>query len=411
MITPEEKLILRELAKQYAFEASKEVNSERRERARRINELSEERPLVWIEEIPWNEINVDNELTLRCTDPFARQMEEFFRRELFRWKHFQADHILDSEYRIRKTFTSSGYGLEVKEDIIKTDEKNHIVSHGYLDVLRTEEDLEKLKVPVITLDEEADERNMERAEDILHGIMPVRLCGIDYIYYAPWDIIPRFHGVNNVLMDVALKPEFMHAIIKKFSEIMSAEIDQWDKLGLLEGNCKNLHCTPGFTKTLEEERKEPVTKNMWFRQMAQIFGSVSPEMHNEFDLEYSKALSSRFGFVYYGCCEPLDNLIPYLKKIPNLRKIGCSPWANVEKCAEQIGRDYVLSRKPNPANVSLKTDTEIVKKEITETINTCRKNHCAYDYSLKDISSCGYRLKNLTDWCDTVMKTLDEYYC
>ena len=411
MIKPEEKLILRELAKQYAFEASKEVNSERRERARRINELSEERPLVWIEEIPWNEINVDNELTLRCTDPFARQMEEFFRRELFRWKHFQADHILDSKYCIRKTFTSSGYGLEVKEDIIKTDEKNHIVSHGYLDVLRTEEDLEKLKVPVITRDEEADERNMERAEDILHGIMPVRLCGIDYIYYAPWDIIPRLHGVNNVLMDVALKPEFMHAVIKKFSEIMTAEIDQWDKLGLLEGNCKNLHCTPGFTKTLEGERKEPVTKNMWFRQMAQIFGSVSPEMHNEFDLEYSKALSSRFGLVYYGCCEPLDNLIPYLKKIPNLRKIGCSPWANVEKCAEQIGRDYVLSRKPNPANVSLKTDTEIVKKEIIETINACRKNHCAYDYSLKDISSCGYRLKNLTDWCDAVMKTLDEYYC
>ena len=215
-------------------------------------------------------------------------------------------------------------------------------------------------------------------------------------------------------MDVALRPEFMHATIKKFNEIMTAEINEYERLGLLDGYCSNLHCTPGYTSTLPGDAEHGgtgKTKDMWFRQMAQIFSSVSPETHNELDLEYSKDLMSRFGLVYYGCCEPLDNVIPYLKKIPNLRKIGASPWANVRKCAEQIGRDYVLARKPNPSAVSVKTDCEAVRNEVIETVNACRDNHCAYDYVLKDISSCGHNVKNLMDWCDTVMKTLDEMYC
>jgi len=410
MITTEEKSILRELAKKFAQEAAKEVNHERRERARRINELSEERPIVWMEEIPWNEINVNDELTLRCSHPFARTMEQHFRRELFRWEHFQADHILDPAFPVNKVYSNSGYGIDISENVVKTDDENHIVSHHYNDVLQTEEDIEKLHAPEIIPDPKADEMHMNMALDVLDGIMPVELRGMNYIYYAPWDFIARLRGANNVLLDLALRPDFMHAIIRKFTEIKTEEVNTYEKYGLLENKCINLHCTPGFSEVLEKENYEPVTKGMWFRQTAQLFGSVSPEMYNEFDIEYSKELRDRFGYVYFGCCEPLDNVIPYLKKVPNMRKIGCSPWANVESCAEQIGRDYVLSRKPNPAYVSGVIDCEVVKKELVDTIKACRKNHCAFDYTLKDISSCGYNLNNLTKWCDTVMTTLDEYY-
>ena len=144
--------------------------------------------------------------------------------------------------------------------------------------------------------------------------------------------------------------------------------------------------------------------------MAQSFGIISPAMFEEFEIDYLQSVAKRFAYTYYGCCEPLDNKIDVIKKIPNLRKIGCSPWANVEKCAEQIGGDFVLSRKPNPANVAIKTDVDVIRREIEETVKTCIKYDCPYDYVLKDISTVSNCPENLIIWAQTVNDVLDKYY-
>ena len=99
-----------------------------------------------------------------------------------------------------------------------------------------------------------------------------------------------------------------------------------------------------------------------------------------------------------------------IKKIPNLRKIGCSPWANVESCAEQIRGDFVLSRKPNPAHVAIATDPDVIRKETEETVKACIKYGCPYDITLKDISTVSHRPENLILWAQTVSEVLDAYY-
>ena len=95
-ITAEEKKILRQLAMEYRACAENPVNAERERRARDTFALKPGRPPVWFFEEPWNEINVDDQLTMRCTDPFAREMETFFRRQLLRWKYYQADMLLEN---------------------------------------------------------------------------------------------------------------------------------------------------------------------------------------------------------------------------------------------------------------------------------------------------------------------------
>ena len=83
-ITKDQEL-LRELAKQYRELAEQDVNRERRDRLRAVNDLHTGlRPGVWLDELPWHELDADGSLTLRCEDSFARQMEQFFRRALFR---------------------------------------------------------------------------------------------------------------------------------------------------------------------------------------------------------------------------------------------------------------------------------------------------------------------------------------
>ena len=61
--------------------------------------------------------------------------------------------------------------------------------------------------------------------------------------------------------------------------------------------------------------------DIWGSATPQIFGSVSPQMHEEFGITYEIEWLKRFGMTYYGCCEPLHNKIPVLRKIPNLRKL------------------------------------------------------------------------------------------
>ena len=133
-------------------------------------------------------------------------------------------------------------------------------------------------------------------------------------------------------------------------------------------------------------------------------------MFEEFELQYQKPLMTRCGLSYYGCCEPLDAFLTRLTAIPNMRKLGVSPWSDVNACAEIIGGKYVAAVKPNPAFVSGRCDTESVKKE-TETIaKACIRYGCPYEMVLKDISTVSYKPDNLIKWADTVKRVLDVYY-
>lgn len=411
-ITREEREILCSLAREYMEYASLPVNREREQRARQTNDLTHVRPIVTIAELPWNELNIDHRLDLLTTDPFAQGMERFFRRSLLQWKYFQGDMILEPFYRIQKAYSNTGYGLTRQEQTLAIDQTNHIVAHHYDDLLDTEEALEKLHLPVITALPEKDKENVALAEEILDGIMPVRLCGT-YIYCSIWDQISTLRGVQPLYLDLALRPEFMHETMRRFTEIYASMIDQMDAQGLFTSDIKDLHCTPGYSDELDEIEKKNGRGSRasgWFRGLAQPFSSVSPDMHEEFEVEYIRPLAETFGFTYYGCCEPLHDRLDGLKKIKNLRKVGCTPWADVPSTAEQLGKNYVLSRKPNPALVAGTLDEEAIRREVRETAEACIRYGCPWDYTLKDISTASYKIGNLTRWNEVVQQTLDEYY-
>jgi hypothetical protein len=74
-------------------------------------------------------------------------------------------------------------------------------------------------------------------------------------------------------------------------------------------------------------------------------------MHDEFLLQYQLPILRSFGLVAYGCCEDLTRKIDMLRQVPNLRHIAVTLVADVRRCAEQIGRDYVTSWRPNPTDM------------------------------------------------------------
>ena len=80
---PDEK-ILRKLAWDYLKFANSERNMENVKLHRAVNDLKQIRPVVLIDELPWSEMNFDNQLTLQCADSFLREIEWFLRSNIFK---------------------------------------------------------------------------------------------------------------------------------------------------------------------------------------------------------------------------------------------------------------------------------------------------------------------------------------
>lgn len=409
----EEIKILRILAKKYFKIANSEKNSYNIKLHKAVNDLKQIRPVVLIDELPWNEMNINNELICRTTHPYLRKIEWFLRKNIYKNKYMPADMIMPPYIPIKKIIHSTGIGLSVEEEILSTDNKNNIVSHSYKDVLKNKEDLEKIHTPVITYDKQQTMKNYNLVGEILGDIIPVKLTGISYFSVKNWDDIAQYHGVSNVLIDLIERPDFLHRIVKKLTEIKLSYLNQIESMGLLDNDPYNLHKTPIHTDDLPGKDYDGIKitrKDIWGRGAAQIFGAVSKQMHDEFDIQYMKKTVGQCGLVYYGCCEPLDKKIDIVERIPNLRKISISPWADINTAAESINKKYVLSSKPNPSSVSVSVpDKENLKKEIITILDACKKNNCNCDIVLKDISTCCKRPQNIFEWEQIVMDMVKNY--
>jgi len=249
---------------------------------------------------------------------------------------------------------------------------------------------------------------------VFEGLLKVRKAGVS-LYMPSWDVIPRLHGVQNCMLDLYDRPEFMHAVIDWFTRIHEHELTRYEELNVMETDPYYLHCTPACTWELpvkDIDRDDITAKDIWCRSMAQIFSMVSPAMHDEFDLQYTQRLFDCCGLSYYGCCEPLHNKISFLRKrFQNLRRISITPWADVDTAADQIGGDYVLSYKCNPAYVAAGVlAEEPARAEVERVLKACSRNHTPCEFILKDISTVSGRAEVLGEWVKLVNETIDRFW-
>ena len=287
-----------------------------RQRFRDSNDLKIVRPPVIIEEIPWHGMNFEGELDCFCEDGSLRGMEYGLRVALFRDKDFKCDNFIEPYWVVGKSYSNTGDGFSIREERLAVDMANSVVSHHYHDIFEDESALELYHDPVITPHPENDKANVARIEEILDGAMPVQLHGHG-IYHSPWDRISMLRGVEPILIDIYERPEYLYEIMKLFTRSMMLEMDQMEAYGLYDPRTLSLHCTPAsVTPPTEPDPDHYTCKDIWFRTMAQMFSTVSPDMHDEFDIQYSIPLASRCAYTYYGCCEPLHDRIDKLKQYP-----------------------------------------------------------------------------------------------
>jgi hypothetical protein len=406
MPSTSDRTVLRDLAARLAETAALPVQEEKRRLWRLLNAKRPERPMVAIDQVCWNEMDVDGELALRCVDPECRGQEERMRRTLFQWKHFPVDMVVEPFYPVPKAVTNTGFGMDVDEETVATDPTNDVVGHRFHNQLQADGDLQKVKMPRVSHDAAETARRLALANELFGDLLPVRAEGLDP-YLSLWDPISMWMGVEGALYAIMDRPDFMHALAGRMTEGYLSLLDQLEAQGLLCRPQSLIHCTGAWTDELPApgyDPERPRTKDVWMFGLAQMFATVSPEMFDEFEVAYASRICARFGLVYYGCCDPLDRKMAQVRKIPNVRKVSMSPWVDQERGAAEIGRDYVFSRKPNPAFLADHFDSAKVRADLTATREICRKNGCPLELILKDISTVGHDPRRLFEWARIAME-------
>ncbi|QHQ63140.1 hypothetical protein Ana3638_22135 [Anaerocolumna sedimenticola] len=348
--------ILRKLSREFAVAANDDMNLKRKELHKAVVDLHMVRPVILIDELPWNELNQNGELTLQCEDPYLKSVERYIRQTLYKWKYIPGDMIIPPFIGVSKVIHTTGIGLQINEETVSTNSENNIVSHKFIDQMEDESCLELLHNEVITYDKEESERRYNLIANMIGDIIPVKLTGNRWVFDTLWDDVAQLHGVENTLIDLLVRPEYMHDIAEKLTSIFIDKVRQYEELNLFEGYQDTVHSTTAYSDDLPSKNFDGThfkAKDVWGRGAAQVFASASPEARNEFDIPYMCRAMEQFGLVYYGCCEPLHNQIDIVSKIPNLRKISVTPWADFDIAAECIGKKYVMAAKANPAAVAI----------------------------------------------------------
>jgi len=401
--------IIRELAARVAEIANLPVQEGKRALWRQLNALKPARPMVMIDQVCWNEMNTDDELTQYCTDPECRAYEEFLRRTLYQWNHFPVDMVLESFIRVPKAISNTGFGIDVQENIALTDPTNSVVGHQYINQFRTLEDVQKVQIPQISHDPIETDRRLAAAHELFDGLLEVRPWGADP-YLSIWDPISTWMGVENALYAIVDQPDLMHALTGRMTEGYLSMLDQLEEQGLLCEPQSLIHCTGAYTDELPApgyNPEKPRTQDIWMFGLAQMFSTVSPRTFKEYEVDYASRICARFGLVYYGCCDPLDKKMPQVRMIPNVRKVSMSPWADQARGAEAIGRDFVFSRKPSPALLAFDTfDAEGIRQDLLATVKVCEKFNCPLEIILKDISTVRYEPERLFQWAKVAMQVV-----
>lgn len=402
-----DKIILRELGARYAYIAQQSQPKQNVENWKKHNGLKPNKAMIVIDQIPWHEMNINEELTLGCLDEFCRSIEWDIRQALYRYKYFPCDMSMLPYIEIQKVVTDTGIGIST----INNDDNEAAQSHTFVDQISDYEDLEKLVVPTVIYDEEETMRRYHLAKDIFKDIIDVKLIGIQPSLNL-WDNITSYRGIEPCLYDFADRPEFLHDIVERLVDIRMETLDQFEALNLLDPNISTVHCSYTFTEeplSNDFDVNHVKAKDTWVSGMAQIFSSCSPAMFNEFEIEHVKRYYDRFGLVHYGCCEPLHNCIDDIRKMKTVRKISVSPWADVRIAAEKMGNEFIMARKPNPSYLASGSVAEdMARNEIRETLDICKSTNTPVEFILKDLTTLRNEPKRLSWWYEMAKSEIER---
>lgn len=390
--------ILRDLAKRVAEIGAHPRQAERREMWKRHNSLRPTKPMVLVfPEGAWSEILPHS--VLQCTDGLARSVEWDLRHRIYRWEHLRDDNVIEPWVKVGLVWSTTGWGLEPSR-IPSTVERG---AWAFDPPMKDESDIEKLRYPDLVIDEETTQQNYDIISEAIGDVIDVKVRRhiFAWSFTGMANVFAHLRGLDQMMWDMIERPEWTHRVMEFLAAGMNRLLDQVEAYDRLDLANTDEYVGSGGVAYTDELPSADFTgrvrlKDLWGFAEAQELVGVSPAMHEEFVLQYQRRLLDRFGLNCYGCCEPVTDRLEYVLKIPRLRRISISPWADKRKAAEGLQDRYIYSWKPNPAQICGDFDEERIRRDIRETLDIAKG--CVIEIILKDTHTVDGDPSRLSTW-------------
>ncbi len=412
---------LRRLARHQAELAALPVMAERARLWRDVNDgVPGARPPFAIESWTFDRDFLSASL-LQCESDYGKRLERGFLRHIRHHEILGDDHVCPDTLDMGWHFRFDEFGIEIPTTRVADAEGVVTGYHFDCPIKDLDEDGYGMVKPA-TFDVDREETFAEKAflEETFGDILPVvlrggfpgscnltqrlvRLMSQETLFTAMYDCPEKLHEVMSLLRDNARRAALW------------AEAE-----GLLTLNNGN-QCTCGtcfnFTTKLPAREVPPgevKLSDLWTAMDSQETVGVSPEMFAEFCYPYYADLAQMFGLVYWGCCEPADPIWESsLSKLPNLKTVSISRWADQTYMAEALdGRGIVFSRKPDPnlLGVDVELNEEAWAAEIRNTLALTADRNVPVQIVVRDVYSLHGNLEKARRAVEIARREIDKFY-
>lgn len=404
--------VVRDLAKRVREISELPVQRERARLWKACNSLNPERPMVLATQQPMGELEAAW-IDCQCEDERLMGYEAELRRTIMHHEYIPDDYPIIGSWIVPIPVLNGGYddyGFELR----KTDPENPDGAYHIEPVITSEHDIDRLHFRPLAVDHVRADAAVLHAEEILGDLLKVEKRGKNYWRYGLSRVLIHMRGLERMMLDMYDNPSILHRLMAFLRDDFMQEID------ILEGEAavsfNNGPAMLGGSGGLVDNNDLPekgyggapnVANSICWAESQETVG-VGPDQFDEFVLRYQLPLVKRFGLTDYGCCEALDYKLDLLvEKIPNLRWISVSPWADRRMCAEKIAGNYVYVYKPNPAYICAKQpDWESAEKDIRDTaaiVDGAPMHIC-----MKDTKTFWGDAGRTTQWCEMAVRIAEE---
>ncbi|MDZ7617047.1 MAG: hypothetical protein U1E05_08585, partial [Patescibacteria group bacterium] len=397
-IGSDDRAVLRRLAEKVAAAASSPGMQQTRDLWRRHNQLELTRPLVFCDpEQGWGEILLPSQC--ECRTPLARRWELALRRECF-WAYSMGDDKPVGPYfDIPMILVKEDWGMET--GFRRVAQRGSYAWESPLKNYQT--DLKRLHAPQMEVDLNTSRAMLQLARDLFGDLLCVRLVGVWWWSLGLTMRAAHLRGLEQLHYDFIDHPDEVKELMGLLASGTMQKLDFLEANGLLTLNNEGTYVGSGgfgFTDELPQAdfSGRVRCRDLWGFADSQETAHISPAMYAEFVFPYEKPILDRFGLNCYGCCEPIHGRWPHVARHGNLRRVSCSPWADLREMAAALEDKYILSMKPNPAALAMpKIDAEAVRRSLRESLEMTRG--CIVEIVMKDNHTLGGNPNNATDWC------------
>jgi hypothetical protein len=391
-IPPDEREILRTLARKQAEYAALPVMAQRTALWYAHNALRGERPMVVME---MDTFEADMLPAPRCTSPAAVAIEKRLLRHTISHEQINDDKVVPNYFVVPWQISIDEFGVPIPQEHAD-DGMGHSIGYRWQHPVRTlKEDFGKLKPATFSVDRAGTLALKTCVEEILGDILPVVIENHSFLWHtAPSAKVVSLMSLERMMLSLVDEPEEMHMLFAYLRDNIIAFAKWQEAEGLLTLNNAN-HYTGagsyGFTNELPRKEYQAgdtvTTQDIWLNMNSQETVGISPRMYRKFMFPYYRDIAEHFGLVYYGCCEPVHDIWEScVSQYPHLRKVSISAWCNEEYMGEALrGSKVIYSRKPSPNFIGVGTyfDQEGFREHISKTLRAAKG--CTLEIIFRDV--------------------------